>query len=126
MGIDPHAGRNGAGTPSTVSRADQTGSQALRRDIDTRLQDHAQARTVMEQLADRANELNPYRGHAVRATYRHEFSFTPMNMPASATREMVIAPELVWAEIDLSVRAVRDRHDLLNAVRTARHRQVRH
>jgi cell division protease FtsH len=27
---------------------------------------------------------------------------------------MVIAPELVWTEIDLSVRAVRDCHDLLN------------
>ena len=29
---------------------------------------HAQARTIMERLVIRANELNPYRGHAVRAT----------------------------------------------------------
>lgn len=76
---------------------------------------HAQARTIMERLADRANELNPYRGHAVRATHRLEISFAPMNLPAGATRETVIAPEAVWTEIDLSVRAVRDRHELLNS-----------
>lgn len=76
---------------------------------------HAQARTIMERLVDRANELNPYRGHAVRATHRLEISFTPMTLPAGANRESVIAPDAVWAEIDLSVRAVRDRHELLNA-----------
>ncbi len=76
---------------------------------------HAQARTIMERLVNRANELNPYRGHAVRATHRLEISFTPMTLPAGATRETVIAPDAVWTEIDLSVRAVRDRHVLLNA-----------
>lgn len=73
------------------------------------------ARTVLDRLADRANALNPYRGRAVRATYTHGLSLTVTDLSSTVTREKVIVPDGVWAEVDLGVTAVRDRHDLLNA-----------
>ncbi|GAB1815913.1 AAA family ATPase [Mycobacterium sp. MUNTM1] len=76
-------------------------------------QDHARA--VLDRLADRANELNPYRGRAVRATYTVGLHLTVIDLPSNATRENVIVSDDVWAEIDLGISAVRDRHDLLNA-----------
>jgi cell division protease FtsH len=78
---------------------------------------HAQddARALLDRLADRANELNPYRGRALRATYSQGLSLAVIDLPASATRDSVIVPAEVWAEVDLSVTAVRDRHAVLNA-----------
>jgi DNA-binding Lrp family transcriptional regulator len=73
------------------------------------------ARAVLDRLADRANELNPYRGRAVRATYTIGLHLTVIDLPSTATRENIIVGDEVWAEIDLGVSAVRDRHDLLNA-----------
>jgi cell division protease FtsH len=73
------------------------------------------ARTVLDRLADRANALNPYRGRAVRATYTHGLSLTVIALPPTVTRDKVIVPDGVWAEVDLGVTAVRDHHDLLNA-----------
>ncbi|ARG59639.1 ATP-binding protein [Mycobacterium kansasii] len=75
----------------------------------------AHARAVLDRIADRANELNPYRGRAVRATNRHGLSFAVIDLPATATRRNVIVADEVWAEVDLGVIAARDRHGLLNA-----------
>jgi DNA-binding Lrp family transcriptional regulator len=78
---------------------------------------HAQthARTVLDRLAERANQLNPYRGRAVRATHTRGLGLTVIELPSTVTRETVIVPGQVWAEVDLGVAAVRDRYRLLNA-----------
>jgi cell division protease FtsH len=73
------------------------------------------ARAALDRLAERANALNPYRGRAVRATYTIGLSLTVIDLPSTATRANVIVSDQVWAEVDLGVSAVRDRHDLLNA-----------
>lgn len=75
----------------------------------------AHARAVLDRLADRANELNPYRSRAVRATNNQGLSFTVIELPATVTRETVIVPDEVWTEVDLGVIAVRDRHEVLRA-----------
>ncbi|WP_067976878.1 ATP-binding protein [Mycolicibacter icosiumassiliensis] len=73
------------------------------------------ARAVLDRLAERATQLNPYRGRAVRATYIHGLSLDVIDLPATLTRENVVVPAPVWAEVDLGVTAVRDRHEVLNA-----------
>lgn len=73
------------------------------------------ARAVLDRLAERANELNPYRGRALRATYTHGLELAVVDLPSTVTRDTVIVPEEVWTEIDLGVSAVRDRHGMLNA-----------
>ena len=74
------------------------------------------ARAVLDQLASRANELNPYRGRAMRATFGNsELHLTVIDLPAALTRATVIVDTQVWREIELGVIAVRDRHHLLNA-----------
>ncbi|BBX75688.1 hypothetical protein MSHI_35940 [Mycobacterium shinjukuense] len=75
----------------------------------------AQARAVLDRLAERANELNPYRGRAVRATDNRGLCFTVIDLPETAARDTVIVPDVVWTEVDLGVTAVRDRHEVLNA-----------
>lgn len=78
--------------------------------------DHqAHARAVLDRLAERANDLNPYRGRAVRATNNQGLSFSVIDLPATVTRETVIVPDEVWTEVDLGVTAVRDRHEVLRA-----------
>ncbi|MDV3134415.1 ATP-binding protein [Mycobacterium sp. 29Ha] len=75
-----------------------------------------QARTILDRLAARANELNPYRGRAVRATYTgHGLDLTVIDLSALVNRATVIVPDWVWTEVDLGVSAVRDHHGLLNA-----------
>lgn len=76
-------------------------------------QDHARA--ALDRLAKRANQLNPYRRRAVRATYTDGLSLTILELPSTATRENVVVGDEVWTEVDLGVSAVRDRHGLLNA-----------
>lgn len=78
---------------------------------------HAQnhARTVLDRLAERANQLNPYRGRAVRASHINGLVLTVIDLPSTVTRDTVIVPAQVWAEVDLGVIAVRDRHEMLNA-----------
>lgn len=71
-------------------------------------------RAVLDQLAERANELNPYRGRVLRASYTSGLHLTVTSLPATVTRATVIVDEQVWREIDLGVAAVRDRHELLN------------
>lgn len=71
-------------------------------------------RAVLDRLAERANELNPYRGRALRASYTSGLHLTVTSLPATVTRATVIVDEQVWREIDLGVAAVRDRHELLN------------
>ncbi|MCA2320444.1 ATP-binding protein [Mycobacterium intracellulare] len=73
------------------------------------------ARAVLDRLADRASELNPYRGQAVRAAFTHGLTLTVIELQSAATRQNVIVADEVWTEIDLGVSAVRDRHDVLNA-----------
>lgn len=70
---------------------------------------------VLDRLADRAGELNPYRGRAVRATYHHGLYLTAIDPSTVLTRDTVIVDSEVWHEIDLGLTAVRDRHELLNA-----------
>ncbi len=82
------------------------------------------ARVVLDRLADSANQLNPYRGRAVRATYTAGLTLTVIELPGTVTRNNVIVANQVWAEVDLGVRAVRDRHDLLNAHRLGARRGV--
>lgn len=82
------------------------------------------ARAVLDRLADRANQLNPYRGRAVRATYTTGLSLTVVELPSTATRDTVIVGNQVWTEVDLGVSAVRDRHDLLNTHRLGARRGV--
>nr|WP_260758598.1 ATP-binding protein [Mycobacterium sp. SMC-8] len=77
--------------------------------------DHQDAvREVLDRLAERANELNPYRGRALRASYSHGLRLTVTDLPVTAARDTVIVDEQVWHELDLGLTAVRDRHDLLN------------
>lgn len=71
-------------------------------------------RAVLDRLGERANELNPYRGRALRASYSHGLHLTVTALPTTATRDTVIVDQQVWREIDLGLTAVRDRHDLLN------------
>lgn len=71
-------------------------------------------RAVLDRLADRANELNPYRGRVLRASYTSGLHLTVTSLPTTVTRATVIVDEQVWREIDLGVAAVRDRHELLN------------
>ncbi len=78
-------------------------------------QHQAQAREVLERLAKRADELNPYRGRGLRATYSHGLTLTVIDLPSTVNRDDVIVSEEVWSEIDLGLAAVRDRHELLNA-----------
>ena len=72
-------------------------------------------RTVLDRLAEHAHALNPYRGRAVRATDDHGLSFTVIELPSTATRHNIIVGDEVWAEVDLGVTAIRDRHRVLNA-----------
>jgi cell division protease FtsH len=74
----------------------------------------ADARAVLDQLAERANALNPYRGRAVRATYTHGLSLAVIDLPSTVTREAVIVSDEVWTEVDLGVASMR-RHGTLNA-----------
>jgi cell division protease FtsH len=70
---------------------------------------------VLDRLVERANALNPYRGCAVRATFAHGLALAVMDLTSTATRENIIVPAEVWAEVELGVTAVRDRHNMLNA-----------
>ncbi len=72
------------------------------------------ARLALDRLAERANDLNPYRGRAVRATSAGGLHLAVIDLPTALTRETVIVGDEVWREIDLGLTAVRDRHDLLN------------
>ncbi|WP_458317866.1 AAA family ATPase [Mycolicibacterium brisbanense] len=71
------------------------------------------AQAVLDALMARADELNPFRGRAVRATLGRGVQFSMIDLPP-LSRGTVVVPEEVWAEVDLGVRAVRDQHGLLN------------
>jgi hypothetical protein len=73
------------------------------------------ARLLLDRLAARAHDLNPYRGRALRATYTNGLRLAVIDLPTVLTRDTVIVDERVWLEIDLGLTAVRDRHELLNA-----------
>uniref|UniRef100_UPI003F586D79 AAA family ATPase n=1 Tax=Mycolicibacterium obuense TaxID=1807 RepID=UPI003F586D79 len=75
----------------------------------------SEARAVLDRLSARANELNPYRGRALRATYTSGLHLQVIELPTTLTRDTVIVDEPVWREIDLGLSAVRDRHELLNS-----------
>lgn len=75
----------------------------------------AAARTVLDRIMDRANQLNPYRGRVCRASYHSGLQLDVIALPGSLSRDTVIVDETVWREIDMGVSAVRDRHALLNA-----------
>lgn len=72
-------------------------------------------RAVLDRLADRANQVNPYRGRALRASYISGLHLTVTQLSGTLTRDSVVVDEQVWREkIDLGLTAVRDRHELLN------------
>jgi cell division protease FtsH len=73
------------------------------------------AREVLDRLAARANDLNPYCGRALRATYTSGLHLSVIDLPTALSRDTVIVDEQVWREIDLGLTAVRDRHELLNS-----------
>lgn len=75
----------------------------------------ADARAALDRLLARARELNPYRGHSLRATYDRNLVLTVIDLPSSLTRHTVVVDEQIWHEIDLGLVAVRDRHELLNS-----------
>ncbi|OPX11787.1 ATP-binding protein [Mycobacterium sp. AT1] len=75
---------------------------------------HDGARLALDRLVERANDLNPYRGRALRATNAGGLHLSVIDLPATLTRDTVILDDEVWREIDLGLTAVRDRHDLLN------------
>lgn len=72
------------------------------------------ARLALDRLVERATDLNPYRGRALRATYTGGLHLAVIDLPVTLTRDTVIIDDEVWREIDLGLAAVRDRHDLLN------------
>lgn len=72
------------------------------------------ARLALDRLVDRAKDLNPYRGRALRATSAGGLHLAVIDLPSTLTRATVIIDDEVWREIDLGLTAVRDRHDLLN------------
>lgn len=69
---------------------------------------------MLDRLAARAVELNPYRGKAVRASLGNGLNLHVIDLPSTLTRKTVIVDAQVWHEIDLGLAAVRDRHELLN------------
>ncbi|WP_440712018.1 AAA family ATPase [Gordonia sp. FQ] len=76
-------------------------------------QEHAV--TLLERIVARAGELNPFRGRALRASYnRSGANLVVLDLPRTLTRDTVIVPDTVWAEIDLGIASVRDQHELLN------------
>lgn len=75
-----------------------------------------QARSVLDRLADRAGEQNPFRGRVVRAVYDDGMRLEVFTPPAGMTRSNVIVPEAVWAEMDLAVSSVRDQHAQMKAL----------
>ncbi|OBK72363.1 AAA family ATPase [Mycobacteroides abscessus] len=82
-----------------------------------------EAQAVLDQLMARAGELNPFRGRAVRATFGRGISFQVIDLPP-LTRESIVVPTAVWAEVDLGIAAVRDQHELLNQHRLGCRRGV--
>ncbi|BBX38016.1 hypothetical protein MMAG44476_38120 [Mycolicibacterium mageritense DSM 44476 = CIP 104973] len=77
-------------------------------------QNQPAAQDVMDQIMARADELNPYRGRAVRASISRGLTLTVIDLPP-LSRTHIVVPEAVWSEVDLGVAAVRDQHELLNA-----------
>lgn len=77
----------------------------------------AGARAALDRIVARAEELSPYRGRAVRATFTPGWGFEldAIELSASLTRTSVVVGAEVWREIDLGITAVRDRHELLNS-----------
>lgn len=74
------------------------------------------ARAVLDRLAERGGELNPYRGQVVRAVHAGGLALVAIDLPVSATRDNVVVPDAVWDEIDLGVASVRDRYEVLRAL----------
>ena len=77
---------------------------------------HTEVIEVLDTLMQRADELNLYRGRAVRASMNSGgLAFEVINLTDTLSRETVVVNEAVWREIDLGVTAVRDQHGLLNS-----------
>lgn len=72
------------------------------------------ARLALDRLVERASDLNPYRGRALRATNAGGLHLSVIDLPRTLTRDTVILDDEIWREIDLGLTAVRGRHHLLN------------
>lgn len=73
------------------------------------------ARGILDRLAARAAELNPYSRRVCRASLRNGLVLEAIDLPANLTRDTVVVPAEVWQEVDMGIRSVRDRHELLNS-----------
>ncbi|MBS1696756.1 MAG: ATP-binding protein [Actinobacteria bacterium] len=93
----------------------ETGMRFAEVSVSVTREHHNSARDVLDRLAARADDLNPYRGRAVRATYTDGLAVGVIELPTTLTRDTVVVDAQVWREIDLGLAAVRDRHELLNA-----------
>ncbi|ULP48007.1 AAA family ATPase [Mycolicibacter virginiensis] len=80
-----------------------------------RREDQAVARQVLDQLLERGQMLNPYRGRALRASYGRGLELSVIELPETITRDSIIASDEIWREIDLGIAAVRDQHQQLRA-----------
>lgn len=73
------------------------------------------AREILDKLSARAGELNPYARRVCRASYRNGLTLSVIDLPTNLTRETVVVAAEVWQEVDIGIRSVRDRHELLNS-----------
>lgn len=78
----------------------------------TRPGDREAAGKVLTRLLDRADELNPLRGRALRASWGGGMTLDVIDLP-TVTRDAVILPDSVWREADIAIRAVHHDHELL-------------
>jgi SpoVK/Ycf46/Vps4 family AAA+-type ATPase len=70
------------------------------------------ARVVLVDILRLADELNPLRGRACRATGVHGLNIEIISLP-DISREQIIVPEAVWNELDLNVQAIEAQHERL-------------
>lgn len=71
------------------------------------------AAAILADLSDRADALNPYRGKNLRASSGAGLSLQTITLPP-ATRLNTIVPQPILDELDLSIAAVRDHHEMLS------------
>ena len=81
----------------------------------TRPEHRDEARAVLDKLAELARRSSPYRGRVMRASMNGGLTLEVIELPETLTRSNIIVPQEVWDEVDLSIRAVRDEHEALNA-----------
>jgi AAA+ superfamily predicted ATPase len=89
-----------------VTVAEEEFSERLLVEVFSASDHHDVAREILDRIADRGNEFNPYRGRILRAnTQQGSLRMEIIDIP-KLTQEDVVVPGIVWKEIDLAVSAV--------------------